>query len=71
MDAKTFLLEHRAEVPALCERVGTSPAYFTQIAYGHRRPSVGLAQQLAEASGGRLSVTALLGIDAAPRRSAA
>jgi transcriptional regulator with XRE-family HTH domain len=72
MDAKTFLLKHRAEVPALCERIGTSPAYFTQIAYGHRRPSVKLAQRLAEASNGRLSTAALLGIELEkPRRVAA
>jgi transcriptional regulator with XRE-family HTH domain len=68
MDAKTFLLKHRAEVPDLCDRIGTSPNYFTQIAYGHRRPSIGLAKRLAEASNGRLSVAALLGIEVEKRR---
>jgi DNA-binding transcriptional regulator YdaS (Cro superfamily) len=71
MDAKQFLLEFRNEVPTVCQIVGTSPAYFNQIAYGHRRPSVDMAVKLATASGGRMSVTALLGIDAGARRNAA
>jgi hypothetical protein len=51
MDALSFLEKHGKEV---AERVataaGTNYAYFSQIAYGHRRPSVDLAQKLVASS---------------------
>ena len=43
-----------AEVEALAMRCGTTLAYFKQIAYRHRRPSVDLARKLAAESGGAL-----------------
>lgn len=51
MDAKAFLDTHgRAVAERVARRAGTNYAYFNQIAYGHRRPSVKLAQRLIEAS---------------------
>lgn len=53
MDAFSFLEKHGKD---LCERVaklaGTNYAYFSQIAYGHRRPSPDLARKLVSASAG-------------------
>ena len=45
---------------ALAEAAGTNYDYFYQIAIGHRRPSVELAQRLVEASDGQLELIALL-----------
>lgn len=39
---------------------GTTPAYFRQVAYGHRRPSYELARKLVEASKNKLDVLSLL-----------
>lgn len=51
MDAKSFLDKHGKTV---CERVairaGTNYAYFSQIAYRHRKPSAILARDLVAAS---------------------
>jgi hypothetical protein len=51
MDAKAFLERHGKEK---CVRVailaGTNWPYFSQIAYGHRRPSPDLARKLVSAS---------------------
>lgn len=61
MDALQFLRhEGSAEATRVAERAGTNFAYFRQIAHGHRRPSVDLAQRLVEASDHRLEFTALL-----------
>lgn len=61
MDAKTFLETYGKDE---CERVaiaaGTNYAYFSQIAYGHRKPSAKLAKAMVEASGGRLGFEQLL-----------
>lgn len=51
MDALAFLKKHGVEV---CRKVaadaGSSYEYFSQLAYGHRRPSVDKANALVEAS---------------------
>lgn len=51
MDAFQFLQKHGKPT---CEKVakeaGTNWAYFSQIAYGHRRPSPDMADRLVEAS---------------------
>lgn len=51
MDAKAFLERHGKET---CKRVAkladTNWPYFSQIAYGHRRPSPDLARRLVSAS---------------------
>lgn len=39
---------------------GTTRAYFAQLAGGHRRPRLSLAEQLSIASDGRLAVLDLL-----------
>lgn len=49
-----------AEVRAICSVAKTKFSYFEQIAYGHRRPSFELAERLADASGGAMSVIELL-----------
>lgn len=51
MDALAFLQKHgkdTAEKVALA--AGTNYAYFSQIAYGHRRPGVDLAHELVRSS---------------------
>jgi transcriptional regulator with XRE-family HTH domain len=51
MDAKTFLEKHgRDKCVEVAMRAGTNIAYFSQIAHGHRRPSVELAHKLVGAS---------------------
>lgn len=61
MDAKQFLESvGKSEASAVAERAGTNYAYFSQIAYGHRRPSPELAESLVKESGGRMDFAALL-----------
>jgi hypothetical protein len=61
MDAKTFLETFgKEEAARVAERAGTNYAYFSQIAYGHRRPSVDLAHELVIASNKRMSFELLL-----------
>lgn len=61
MDAKRFLDAFGREAATkVAESAGSNYAYFSQIAYGHRRPSVGLAERLIEASAGLLSFEGLL-----------
>lgn len=51
MDALAFLEKHGKDVAEqVAEAAGTKYVYFSQIAYGHRRPSVDLAHQLVSAS---------------------
>ncbi len=51
MDALKFLNRHgKAIAEAVALGAGTNFAYFSQIAYGHRRPSVDLAKRLVDAS---------------------
>jgi hypothetical protein len=52
MDAGSFLDKHGKDIcRRVAEKAGTKWEYFTQIAHGHRRPSVELAEQLVAASG--------------------
>lgn len=61
VDALEFLRSvGSAEAARVAEQAGTNFAYFRQIAHGHRRPSVDLAQRLVEASGQQLEFTKLL-----------
>lgn len=61
MNAKEFLEQFgREESERVAALAGTNYAYFSQLAYGHRRPSVDLAERLVTASGGRLDFTKLL-----------
>lgn len=51
MDAKSFLEKHGKPVATqVAEAAGSNYAYFSQIAHGHRRPSVDLAHRLADES---------------------
>ena len=61
MNAKQFI-EHFGieEAKKVAEKAGTNYPYFSQIAYGHRRPSVDLAKRLVVASDERLDLLALL-----------
>lgn len=59
MDAKTFLEKHGKEIAEeVAEAAGTNYAYFSQIAYGHRRPGVDLARDLVKASAKKFPRTA-------------
>lgn len=61
MDAKTFIERFGTdEAGRVAAAAGTNYSYFSQIAYGHRRPSVQLADRLVEASDHRLSFEALM-----------
>jgi DNA-binding transcriptional regulator YdaS (Cro superfamily) len=60
MDMKTFLKNTSPdEREALANRLGTSVAYFWQIAGGHRKPSALLCRRLEAASGGLISAAEL------------
>jgi hypothetical protein len=51
MDAKSFLEKHgRDTAERVALSAGTNWPYFSQIAHGHRRPSVDLARKLVTAS---------------------
>jgi transcriptional regulator with XRE-family HTH domain len=51
MDALGFLEKHGKETAeAVAKKAGSNYAYFSQIAHGHRRPSVDLAHKLVAAS---------------------
>lgn len=51
MDALNFLEKHGKDVAErVAKQAGTNFAYFSQIAHGHRRPSVDLADRLVVAS---------------------
>jgi hypothetical protein len=51
MDALSFLEKHGKQVATqVAERAATNYPYFSQIAYGHRRPSVDMAERLVAAS---------------------
>lgn len=51
MDARSFLEKHGKELAErVARRAGTNYPYFSQIAYGHRRPSPDLARELVNAS---------------------
>lgn len=61
MNAKEFLEAFGIpEATRVAETAGTNYAYFSQIAHGHRRPSVDLAERLIAASGNRLGFADLL-----------
>lgn len=72
MDAKTFIDEFgRDEAKRIAECAGTTIEYFSQIAHGHRRPSVKLAKRLVISSANRLSFLALLDSISAEQKEAA
>jgi transcriptional regulator with XRE-family HTH domain len=51
MNALSFLEKHgKDKATSIAEKAGTNYAYFSQIAHGHRRPSVDLAARLVRAS---------------------
>ena len=51
MNALAFIEKHgREAATAVAEAAGSNFAYFSQIAHGHRRPSVDLAEKLVTAS---------------------
>lgn len=51
MDAKAFLEKHgKPTAERVAIRAGSNYAYYSQIAYGHRRPSVDLARKLVASS---------------------
>ncbi len=53
MNAFEFLKRHgKATAEAVAIAAGTNWAYFSQLAYGHRRPSLAMAERLVAASEG-------------------
>ncbi|WP_020208258.1 hypothetical protein [Gilvimarinus chinensis] len=66
MTAKEFIDRFGCdEARAVAQKANTNYAYFSQIAYGHRRPSVDLAKRLVDASENRLGFTDLLLVEKA------
>jgi len=60
MDALTFLKKvGKSGAEKVARDAGSNYVYFSQIAYGHRRPSPELARRLVDASGGELSLSEL------------
>lgn len=61
MNAKQFLDAYgKEEAERVALAAKSNYAYFSQLAYGHRRPSVRLAERLVEASDDRLDFVSLL-----------
>lgn len=61
MNAKQFLESFgKSEAERVAVEAGSNYAYFSQIAYGHRRPSPDLAERLVKASDNRMDFVALL-----------
>lgn len=61
MDTISYIKKHGWEkAEAVAEAAGTNRAYLSQIAHGHRRPSVELAERLVEASDGEMDLVSLL-----------
>lgn len=61
MDALEFIeAVDEAEAARVAEAAGTKLVYLKQIANGHRRPSVVLAEKLVTASDGRMDFVRLL-----------
>ena len=60
MNALTFLKKvgKTAAEKVACD-AGSNYVYFSQIAYGHRRPSPELARRLVEASAGEMTLSEL------------
>jgi hypothetical protein len=51
VDALAFMEKHgKAVTERVAKSAGTNMRYFSQIAHGHRRPSVELAERLVQAS---------------------
>lgn len=74
MDALEYLIAFGPEaVRALCLRAETTYEYYSQIANGHRRPSVELAERLVAGSDGKLDFVRLMKAKkrAAPNQEAA
>ncbi len=73
MNALAFLEKHGRDLTEqVAKKAGTNMAYFSQIAHGHRRPSIDLAKNLVAASeelvpdqDARLDLLALLDAKAA------
>ncbi len=61
MNAYTFLKKYGwKEAEKVAIAAGTTRSYFTQLAHGHRRASVDLAQRLEKESGQRMTLIELL-----------
>lgn len=57
MTLKDYL--ETADAKALAKAAGTKRVYLTHLAHGHRKPSVKLAQRIAAATRGRVSLSDL------------
>ncbi len=56
MSPMQYLKSYGPEITTrMCEKAGTTYAYFEQIAYGFRRPSPDMAKRLESASDGDLN----------------
>lgn len=56
MNMLIFLNEHPECVQAVAAEANTKPVYLRQIAYGHRKPSHGLAKAIEKATNGAVTV---------------
>ena len=51
MDLKTYYTKlNKSEREALAENINTSPAYLSQLAYGHRKVGIGFFRLIEEAT---------------------
>lgn len=72
MNAKQFKdLYGQERAEEVAQKAGTSLAYFLQLAYGHRRPSIELAKRLVEASDNDLDFVSLLDVQVKKKKGAA
>lgn len=60
MEMRAYYTNLDADARAkLAEAVATSPAYLSQIAYGHRRPSLQMALAIERETGGTITARGL------------
>lgn len=70
MTPKEFYEAMGAEnVERIAKKAGTTLSYYREIMYGRRRPSLEMAEAIAKASDGHLSVWDLLNTVSRPKRS--
>jgi hypothetical protein len=70
MDAKTYISKYgRDSAKQVAESAQTTIEYFNQIASGHRRPSVSLAERLVVASKNELDFVSLLTVKSTQHQS--
>jgi transcriptional regulator with XRE-family HTH domain len=62
MDLKTYQIKKRLTISELAAHVGISQPYMSEILLGYKVPSVSIAKQIQERTGGKVKAADVLGI---------